>query len=498
MLLLKKIQSIVSKQNSYLIIFWIIVFYLTGFAVYYLNYGIAMIRFPYELDVGEGLSLNRAMLLSQGENIYTDINSPPYTVMNYPPLYDYITSLFVRITGPILAVGRIISVLSALFISFFIYKIVSLLERNKLGAVISALMFLTSGWVFTWSVLSRVDMLAIMFAVSGLYIHIKASKGRHRLLAILLLILSVYTKQSMIAVPLAICASYLIHKDYKKFLQFILLFTSISLIPFIWLYYITNGQFWLHIYSYTISKYYFKILIFWLKLFFEIHFIFLIIASVAIVKWLLKKQFTLVSVYFIFAFLISLSVGKIGSSINYLIEFWAACCLVFGLYLSNSLNQFKKGHIYKIETYFIAFAILAQLLLLNLKQDFSFSIPGERDKQSAHMVSHAVSLAKGPVLSEYNGYLVLNKKEVTFQSFSFKQLTLRGLWDQKPLLHDIEDRKFGLIVKSEDRSFLGRWTKEILRAIDKNYYLINRVPSFDSHMGNIFLELWQPKPFQKT
>ena len=59
----------------------------TGIAQYASLAGSA-IRFPFPLDYGEGPVLDQTMKLAQGINPYQpDINTPPYNIANYPPLF---------------------------------------------------------------------------------------------------------------------------------------------------------------------------------------------------------------------------------------------------------------------------------------------------------------------------------------------------------------------------------------------------------------------------
>src|SRR5512134_2192992 len=61
----------------------------------------AALDFPFPLDYGEGPMLDQTLRLAQFENIYRDsFASPPYTVSNYPPLFQLIQVPFARIVGP--------------------------------------------------------------------------------------------------------------------------------------------------------------------------------------------------------------------------------------------------------------------------------------------------------------------------------------------------------------------------------------------------------------
>src|SRR5919108_1771591 len=75
----------------------------------------AALAFPFPLDYGEGPILDQTLRLAQFENIYrSSFASPPYTVSNYPPLFQLIQVPLTWIIGPAFWYGRLISILSAL------------------------------------------------------------------------------------------------------------------------------------------------------------------------------------------------------------------------------------------------------------------------------------------------------------------------------------------------------------------------------------------------
>src|SRR3712207_3471499 len=66
----------------------------------FLEQGLAVVAFPYQIDYGEMPELNRAALLSQGRPIYVDWSVPPYQMANYTPLYSLTVAPGVALWGP--------------------------------------------------------------------------------------------------------------------------------------------------------------------------------------------------------------------------------------------------------------------------------------------------------------------------------------------------------------------------------------------------------------
>ena len=52
--------------------------------------GVEAIRYPFGLDYGEGPILSQARLLISGQSIYHSLSRGPYTVANYPPLFQFL------------------------------------------------------------------------------------------------------------------------------------------------------------------------------------------------------------------------------------------------------------------------------------------------------------------------------------------------------------------------------------------------------------------------
>ena len=80
----------------------------------FLEHGVAVVAFPFQIDYGEMPELNRAVLLAQGRPIYVDWSGPPYQMANYTPLYSLATAPGVALWGAQFQSGRLLSLLSTL------------------------------------------------------------------------------------------------------------------------------------------------------------------------------------------------------------------------------------------------------------------------------------------------------------------------------------------------------------------------------------------------
>src|SRR5215207_3666556 len=130
----------------------------------------AALIFPFPLDYGEGPILDQTLRLAGFENIYRDsFASPPYTVSNYPPLFQLIQVPLAWIIGPAFWYGRLISIMSAVSAAGLIGLILNTLTGDRIAAAIGGLTMLTFPYFIQGSVLSRVDALALALSLGGLY-----------------------------------------------------------------------------------------------------------------------------------------------------------------------------------------------------------------------------------------------------------------------------------------------------------------------------------------
>jgi hypothetical protein len=91
-----------------------------------------------------------------------------------------------------------------------------------------------------------------------------------------------------------------------------------------------------------------------------------------------------------------------------------------------------------------------------------------------------VANAQGPVLTDdYMGLLPQQGRKIYFQPFEMTQLTLDGDWDQRPILKDIDQQKFSMIMiwspPFAREIKRDRWTPRMLEEIHDSYQRTDRV-----------------------
>ena len=179
---------------------------------YYISYGLGAIGYPYELDYGEGLVWQQMADLPNGR-MYTSIHDYPYMVYTYTPLYHTVAYIAAMLLGDPLFAGRAVSMASALLLAAFVgFAVVQASGRSYpssarlIGAVIAALLLFTFRQVSFWSVLMRVDMLAIMLSVLGFNLFLASLRKPWLMYPCgLAYVLALLAKQNTIAGAVACC-----------------------------------------------------------------------------------------------------------------------------------------------------------------------------------------------------------------------------------------------------------------------------------------------------
>lgn len=157
--------------------------------------------YPFEVDYGEAFSLYFAKAVNEGAGLYNDISSYPAIPVPYPPVYMGINAVLLELTGISLAPGRLVSSVSAIMIAGLIFEIVRHQTGSRWVACMVGLFFLASPHVAYWMRLARVDTLGLFFSFAGMVLILKGNGRKFAFPAMVLFLLSLYTKQSFVAAP---------------------------------------------------------------------------------------------------------------------------------------------------------------------------------------------------------------------------------------------------------------------------------------------------------
>lgn len=437
----------------------------------YVYRAICAIRYPQPLDYGEGPILNQVRYILQGRNFYKDINSPPYIVGNYPPVFHLFSILLVPIFGISFATGRTIAFLAVIVTACIIYKIVLYFTGNKLASFLSALFYLAIDYIYVWGIYMRIDTLSILFNILGVYWVIRYEDDYRRLRwCVLFFLLALYTRQSMIA-GTAGAYLYLLTKDRKTAGKLIGYTALYGALVFIFFTLITKGQFYLHIVKYNNNIFTLRQLWFFMSKELFTYTVFTIASLVTSIIWLWDKKKRIISLYFISAFLVQLTVGKVGSMLNYLIEPVCIMGIIAGILVGEALK--KRNQIA-----LVGVSLLILLQLANYYYGPNTLSWGWKPSPPPIALDNYVEETDGLILAENLGILPAHNRDIYFDPFIFTQLYYQGMWDQSKIVEEIREKKFDLIMLEfslyyDHWSDSDRWTKEMKQAMYENYYLMD-------------------------
>jgi 4-amino-4-deoxy-L-arabinose transferase-like glycosyltransferase len=437
----------------------------------------ASLAFPFPLDYGEGPMLDQTLRLAQFENIYRDsFASPPYTVSNYPPLFQLIQVPFAWIIGPAFWYGRLISILSAVSAAVLIGLILNALTGDRIAAAIGGLTLLAFPYVLQGSVLDRVDALALALSLGGLYATVRWPSHRQGpWVAGLLFVAAAFTNPRYALTAPLTAFVWLWHLEQRKeAFRLAAIVAGSCLGLFLSSHLITQGGFTLNTVRANLTSFsWYPVTGSWLNLYLQAGYLVIGCLIFIGIERLgeATRSWPLVAPYCLGAAFMTLTAGLANSSVSDLFETVAALCLASGAFIAWAGES----------TWLKALLIFVLAMQINLLIDWSRQdyIPGLLNKLSdtreVEQLAEYVQEAQGPILAdEYMGLIPLDGRRLYFQPFEYKQLQAADLWNEAPLVDSIKRKEFSVILLYEplDRNAITvRWTPEVRNNIYAHYRL---------------------------
>src|SRR5512141_938589 len=161
---------------------WLLYLTVAVFVLYliiYVVYAVALFRFPYDYDQGEGFELNDSLLFLQGQWPYRSNEVFPFYASNYPPLFHWLVIPLFAIFGPTLTAGRVLSFAVTLLIAFLVGRVVYTQTRHRPIAAISGLMVLASNFIYHVGPLYRQHMTMVLFELLAVILISRYEDPRH-------------------------------------------------------------------------------------------------------------------------------------------------------------------------------------------------------------------------------------------------------------------------------------------------------------------------------
>ena len=339
-----------------------------GAVVRFLVHDMHGLTFPYDLAAGEGLLLRDAAVLRSGGALYTPPDQFPYIVSVYPPGYTALAALVTLITGIHLTSVRLLSSGAVLISAGLITTIVYSLTRRSIAAIVAG--FSTCGilFIYQWGIFGRVDTVAAMWSIAAIGLALLADRptgsARYRTLAVLgsalCCVAALYTKQTALAAPAAI-GLWLLIRRWQQAVVFVLTMLIVGGGLFLAINGSTGGEFFHQIVTDNVQPFSIRALGGYWRALALIDFPLLIGAVWYVVSAIRRRTIDLPLLYLIASGLLTVTVGRAGASISYLLEFLSVCCLVIGMLWGRSKIT-ESSQARSIAIIAMPFLIIAQLI----------------------------------------------------------------------------------------------------------------------------------------
>ncbi|TAJ68409.1 MAG: hypothetical protein EPO51_26315 [Phenylobacterium sp.] len=461
---------------------------------------------PNELDYGEGIVWQQMRMMSEGQG-YAPLTTFPAIVFHYPPVYHWLTWLTVAATGlDDLSAGRTLSIISTLAAAACAGVIASLcapgssrMARWICGAS-AALVSLTCYPVAYWSVLMRVDMVAVAFALGGLCLTMLAMRRPLLIyLAAIAFVASVFTKQTMIAAPGAAFLVLLVLRPGLA-LRGIGACIVLGLAVLLGLSVATDGQFIQHILGYNINRFSFERLID-IKHRASVHVPYLLLGlvgaglavylvfqqagsgSLADVRRRISGDEGTIRILIAVAYLVPTTallilIGKVGSSLNYYIEWFMAGSVMIGIAMRPAADAVfppikadgPAGARVNPLVLAPALVIAGALMAPTATKDDGIHTPADRAELAT--LTRWVAAADRPVISDNMVILRQAGKEVVLEPAIIAELGSTGVYDERQFVRMIQHGEFAFFVTVGGRGenpYESRYNPAVTDAIYLHY-----------------------------
>ena len=472
--------------------------------------GLFFLPQPYQINYAEGLAAWQAAHVTDLARAYAPIDQYPFVVFQYPPLFHLATQAAGTVMGDLLTAGRSVSLLSAailcVLIGWITYRTLPRRTEWKMRLLAAAFAgaLPTTLYNFNWTWLARVDTLAILLSFSGLALFATRRRAAAmQVLASVLMAAGLFTRQTALAAPLA-CVLVASLIDRRIALRMILTLGFIVSVGLGWLAWRTHGQVFLHLFRYNQTAFSIPrvILGFLMNGRWVAAPLALAAGASGAVLWgacglarrrqweLLRanlranhyrRTVLLLSVYSLLAALSTFTFGKEGSDINYFLEWNMSLAPLAGIFFFR-LGPAPEIAIRLQPIRLAALAVPILILSASLPQAemgwlriFGRPQPVDREQIATYRDALAtVEGTPGPVFSEDMNLLYKAGKDIPAEPAMIQCLAKAGMWDERPFVRMIQERRFGLVItmvnrETEDLLSPQRFSPAVAGAIEQAY-----------------------------
>ncbi|MEI7554213.1 hypothetical protein [Candidatus Chlorohelix sp.] len=453
---------------------------------------------PIQLDYSEGLLLGGVEQILRDPNPVALYNFKPdfyaATVLAYPPLFPYLSALLARLMTLVPGVSgwlvplyamRLLSFAGLCLTAYFIYKLSRLYNPDRLVSLTAASLFLGTHPVIFWGGIGRVDALGISLILAGIYATLKSLKAQENPGLKLLLLkplplfwLAFFTKQSLVAAPLALALYLFLAGRRRQAFIFGGVYALAVGLGVLALSLLTEGR---YLFFIAMERY----TPFALDQMLGNWILFLLLQApiIAVVVWLSQpivrhqNALRLPLLWGGLAATTALTVGKTGAADYYFFEAIAALCVLAGCLIIPT-SAFKTGQwLWRIATGLQMIVLLVSIIPV-VYQPNNYDYLREPFQQAVSYVKQYGSANEKLFIELTGPTFAAGRSELVFDHFIFRQLARVGQRNGQLLVEDVKQHTFkmmlfGFDVLHEERSGAYRWPEGFEQTVRQHYRLID-------------------------
>lgn len=439
-----------------------------------MNFAILALHYSAPLDGQEGMALWEASLLRSGQGLYLPLTPDRFVSAPYPPLHPLLLALLGFTTGehPFWA-GRLISLVAGLATAFGGICLVRRVSHSWIGGLVAGILVLSFAPFQIWMLRIKPDILGLLLTVVGLlcaaYWKRETQPRRNwhiplpLLFAALLFVAAHFTKQTMLAAPLA-TGTLLLLWDRWLALRWALFYIGMLGLCWVTLDLITHGQYTFHVWTLHQLPWTWERC--W-KLVSQLRdaWPLLLLGVLALVAT--RRQPNVTSMYLLWAPASLIGAGVAGSNHNHLLETGLALALAGGHAVGWAITNGGRSQL-------IAPILLATQLLLWHTPEAWFAGDFTPDPDYNRYIDF-VRATPGEVMADDIALLYAAGRPLRYDDpAAMGPASAAGLWDASHFVSELRAAHFSAIILPidlgngiEDPS--GRWTHEMLQAIQQGY-----------------------------
>jgi hypothetical protein len=453
------------ERSRFLLLAALLALAATGF----LSFAVQSPQFPYAIDYGEGMILDQASLIAEGQNIYRPSpSSPPYLIPSYPPLFMAVQAPMTRWFGLAFWYGRLIAELSAIVTAVCAGLVAAHFAGPRAG-VLAGLTVIAIPFVSGWAQTVRVDLPAVAAAwgaIAALICMRRRAVGTT--LSLGLMLAAGFTRQTVWVPACAAIAAHLLTEGRGRTLVIYAVGLVMSAAILAAALQHATGGFWFAVVHSNVLPFEWAQ---WTEQATELVRqmpVLLFVTIVTVIAGLGRREAwaPVLTAYLVASLPSVIGAAKIGSNMNYFLELGIGCALAaaFAWRLAERMSDGRARYSRVALTTVLA----AQALWwIWINHPYRVSVP-----PYLYETFRTIAAEPGPVLTDAAmGMLPLTGHHIWMEPFKMSQLARAGLWNEQPLLDDLHAKRFGLIVVmlESNRPAPGQWTPRMWSAIQENY-----------------------------